>query len=126
MKETDRLALQLAAEQHAARYGAEHFKDRVKRDGWLETATHAARVLQFARLDLQPWQIPPCAILDNIGEGLPPDQPGNASDGRKQAAALLKRMLSAGVSRWHPDPETAIAEAERSRKVVGLQKSAER
>jgi hypothetical protein len=33
--------------------------------------------------------------------------------GWRAAALLLQRMLDAGVSRWHPDPLAAIAEAER-------------
>jgi hypothetical protein len=34
---------------------------------------------------------------------------------RPQEVALLRRMLAAGVSRFHPHPMQAIAEAERNR-----------
>jgi hypothetical protein len=117
MKENDRLALQLAAERYAARYGAEHFRGRVKQSGWLEAAKSAAYVLQFANLGLEPWQIPPAKIInpDRPDEGLLEDQPGLASDGRKQAASLLRRMLTAGVSKFNPDPLRACEEAERAK-----------
>src|SRR5262245_27254274 len=36
---------------------------------------------------------------------------GPASDGRVEAARLPKKMLALGVSRFHPDPEAALAEA---------------
>jgi hypothetical protein len=40
-----------------------------------------------------------------------PDNPGEGrseQEGRAEAAKLLKRMLAAGVSKWHPDPLGAL------------------
>jgi hypothetical protein len=35
--------------------------------------------------------------------------------GQRAAAELVQKMLSLGISRWHPDPLQAIAEAEATR-----------
>jgi len=71
--------------------------------------------LQTKNLHLKPWQIRPMDIddPDNPDEGRGPARA--QLDGRYEAAALLKRMLAAGVSRYHPDPMAAIEEAERER-----------
>ena len=55
----------------------------------------AAYGCQIDALKLKPWQTPPCYC---DGEG---DAPGDR---------LLRRMLKAGVSRFHPDPLAALAE----------------
>jgi len=60
----------------------------------------AAYSLQMDNLKLKPWQWPPCWV-----------EPGDRR--HKQAAKLLRDMLAAGVSRWHPDPLAAI-EAKRT------------
>jgi hypothetical protein len=69
-------------------------------------------------LEAEPVGIPPAKIdLDapHYGRHPPPYR-----DGRDEAAALLRDMLALGISRWHPDPEAAIAEAERQQaKAIG-------
>lgn len=113
----DRAALKLAIETYSAwDIGcAEQIKALMRRDGWPRAAVFAASCCQSDVLDLKPWQIPPCHILnaDNPDDGLGPDQPGPASDGRHQAAQLLRRMLALGVSKYHPDPLAAIEAAEK-------------
>jgi hypothetical protein len=46
---------------------------------------------------------PPCHVND-------PDNPVREE---RKAARLQQRMLRAGVSKWHPDPLAAIAEAKQ-------------
>jgi hypothetical protein len=46
---------------------------------------------------------------------------GGKADMRGRGA-LLKRMLAAGISRWHPDPMAAIAEAKNARPVTVIVK----
>jgi hypothetical protein len=79
---------------------------------WLEAATDASRICQETRLNLRPWECwPPCEVeVDST------DEPGLEHRGIRNAAALLRRMLALGISRWHPDPVAAIeaAEAERA------------
>jgi hypothetical protein len=56
---------------------------------------------QIDALHLEPWQDPPCVIdLDDVDEN------------NEQGAALLRRMLAAGVSRYDPDPMRALERAE--------------
>ncbi|MCA1415283.1 hypothetical protein I6F30_29750 [Bradyrhizobium sp. NBAIM20] len=77
---------------------------------WDEIAKFAASCVQTSNLGLMPWQPPPCQIA-NIDAALAAsdDEPRR---GRNAAATLLQQMLDAGVSRFEPDPMTALAEAE--------------
>lgn len=49
-------------------------------------------------VEFDPWQEPPCCA-------------GPAKHCDPDARKLLEQMLAAGVSRWHPDPMAALAEA---------------
>jgi hypothetical protein len=69
----------------------------LKREHW-RIGLFAAYVCQVKTLRLHPSEEPPCHI--NF-----PDT--DESDGAK----LLRRMLAAGVSKFHPDPQKAIAAA---------------
>jgi hypothetical protein len=126
MKNHDHAALKLAVERYNRDGDYDQFNHIVKQHGWEGAAKFCARCMQGSALKLQPWEIPPAKINspDNPDEGLRPDQPGPASDGRQQAAHLLKRMLAAGVSKWHPDPLRAIerAEARRAKTIAELAK----
>jgi hypothetical protein len=85
---------------------------RMLADGrpWDEVAGFAAGCAQFRNLNLRPWECVPCSLAaDDIAAVLVrPD------DHRRQhgAALLLRRMLAAGISRWHPDPMCALAKVE--------------
>ena len=65
---------------------------------WEEVAQFAAYGRQFVSLKLKPWQTPPCFVADE----------NEPRVGEEEAAKLLRRMLRAGISRWHPDPMAAL------------------
>jgi hypothetical protein len=81
--------------------------DRVLREEGFESAGYTASYhLQCRALRLRPWQAAPVYTDVEID----PDCCG----GRPEEIALLQRMLSLGISAFHPDPLRAIAEAERA------------
>jgi hypothetical protein len=107
MKRIDRTALKLAIQQTLAAGGveAEQIRNKLARESWEEVAQFAAYSRQCVTLRLRPWEAPPAHTYD---EGRDPEDYG----GRPKELALLRRMLRAGVSRWHPNPPAALAEAE--------------
>jgi hypothetical protein len=116
MDKLDKDALALAVETACKEpLRAKQIRSKMRNEGWRKVAEFAAYCCQCDALRLKPWQIPPLYILnvDDPNDGLStPDQYG--MDGRYEAAKLLKRMLAAGVSRYHPDPEAAIEEATKA------------
>jgi hypothetical protein len=75
---------------------------------WLEVAEFCSYHQQKRALCLGPGQLTPCGIY-------PDDEEFMAIRGSRvslEAVKLLRRMLDAGVSRFHPDPMTALKEAE--------------
>ena len=104
----DRAAMKLAIEQMRKESPESRARiDRVLREEGFESAGHTASYhLQCRALRLKPWQAAP--IHADINE-IDPDRCGS----RPEEIALLKRMLSLGISQFHPDPLRAIAEAER-------------
>ena len=100
----DQAALALALEQmrRAEPERREQVGDKLQSEGWRAAAEFAASVRQSETLRLRPWQSPPCDVAED------------ATSPREVAPAeLLRRMLAAGVSRWHPDPLAALAKAGR-------------
>jgi hypothetical protein len=75
---------------------------------WEEVAQFAAYDRQIANLRLKPWQEPPCHVED-------PNEPRR---GEEHAAKLLRKMLKAGLSRWHPNPPAALEASERGVKAT--------
>jgi hypothetical protein len=63
-----------------------------------EIAEFAASVLQSENLNLFPHEYPPCDA-------------GVDCEGKDGSLKLLAKMEAAGVSRWHPSPLEALAEA---------------
>jgi hypothetical protein len=104
----DRAAMKLAIEQMRKESAESRARvDRVLREEGFESAGYtAAYHLQSRALRLRPWQAAPVYTDVEIA----PDCCG----GRPEEVALLKRMLSLGVSQFHPDPLRAIAEAARA------------
>ena len=114
MNKTDKAALELAMEQ--ARFDpltAEQLDSKIKGERlsvgrgwacppepWQDVAESAAYHCQIELLRLLPWQTPPC-YCDGDGDG---DGPGDV---------LLRKMLAAGVSRYHPDPLAALEAAHK-------------
>lgn len=106
LTEADRHALTLAIETARKLSAAdrEQIDDKLSREPWFKFATFAAHSCQEAALRLRPWQCwPPCAV-----EPDDTDEPGLEHRGIRNSAALLRRMLALGVSRWHPDPVAAV------------------
>jgi hypothetical protein len=107
----DRAALVLAVKIVRAHSAADRqqIDDKLSREPWIEVAKFAAHSCQERALHLQPWQCwPPCAVeVDDD------DTPGFEHRSIRSSAALLRRMLKLGISRWHPDPLAAIEAAER-------------
>jgi hypothetical protein len=78
---------------------------------WQEVGEFAAYGCQMTRLGLKPWQWPP-AWLEPSEVDAVLAEPDDGQSGRHQAAELLRRMLRAKVSRFHPDPIRALEAAE--------------
>jgi hypothetical protein len=110
LSDTDRQALELAIE-----IGRELRPDLIDyflaEKPWLDAAIDASHLCQTLKLNLRPWECwPPCAVA--VGET---DAPGLEHRGISKSAALLRKMLSLGISRWHPGPVAALAAAEAAR-----------
>jgi hypothetical protein len=82
---------------------------RTKVHPWEEIAASAAYGCQLRTLKLRPWQCPPCWANDEI-DPTQPDRYGNMPD----EVRFLQRMLAAGISRYEPDPLSALAAIERA------------
>jgi hypothetical protein len=84
---------------------------------WRAVAEFAAYVCQTHRLKLHPAQSPPCQLSELEADEILTAGPILAFDGSGadisdcRGARLLKAMLGLGISRYHPDPLRAIAEA---------------
>jgi hypothetical protein len=74
---------------------SEFIASKLRNSTWFEAASFAAYSLQADALGLRPWQTPP------------------AMAGDPAAAALVRRLRAAGLSRYEPDPLAALAKAER-------------
>ncbi len=77
---------------------------QLRDESWLAVATFAAYCMQSQNLHLKPWEYPPC-----WGSETPLGYHGD----QREAWELCKRLLAAGLSRWEPDPITALAERSR-------------
>ena len=130
LTDSDRAALQLALDLTLADDPPDHgrveqvtyFLREPKKYGrtWLETAEFCSYHQQMTRLNLYPWQSPPCWIVDlDQANAILARGPQAAMDGSDpdisdcQPARLLRQMLHRGVSPYHPDPLAAIAEARK-------------
>lgn len=79
-------------------------------NSWRDVARHCVIQQQTARLNLSPGQYPPCSI------DLAYRQPARDLP----QARLLRKMLHAGISRYHPDPMGALRAKRAAGKVVKL------
>ena len=95
---TDEQALDLAWETFRA---SEPDTFRTGRD---EDKRFAAYSLQIDNLQLSPLQSPPCWLTG--GDDVDPID----IDSEK----ILRKMLAAGISPWHPDPLAALAKIRRT------------
>jgi len=95
----DQAALELCVRLYRdrSRQDRGHLEAMMEQSPWIEVAKFCAYSCQFRSLNLKVWQVAPCwADADSGGD----------------AGRLLRRMLEAGVSRFHPDP---MSELERRR-----------
>jgi|SRR5262249_55846845 len=77
---------------------------------WRETAEFAAYSCQCDALHLQPWQDPPCHVDDLVG-AINAGNDGILGD--YAAAKLLQQLLDRGLSRYEPDPVSALKQAKK-------------
>jgi hypothetical protein len=100
---TDQEALQLAIEQCRKQDSSRNAQitTMLSERPWQEVAEFAVYSCQMINLKLKPWEFPPCWV-----------EPADRE--HRQAAKLLREMLALGISRFHPDPLTAITEAKRA------------
>jgi hypothetical protein len=110
MRTHDRKAMQLAIEMTRADNDKQRreIDDRLRTQPWQEVAEFAVWHCQDRSLKLRPWECPPF-LTHNVKD------PSDCWVYRPQEVALLRRMLAAGVSRFHPDPLAALAAAEAER-----------
>ena len=114
LNRVDREALALAIKlMHGeSRACAEQLDAKLEREPWDEVGAFASYHCQMRSLGLRPWQSPPCWIdSDDIRSAL--REPRDDQRGVRAAAELLQRMRSLGISKYHPTPVEAVAEAER-------------
>jgi hypothetical protein len=94
---SDRDALDAAIElvrRHPERW--REFQALALERGWEAAAKVCVYDCQTRLMRLRWWEAPPCVA---------------GTRGKDRAARLLRRMLRRGISRWHPRPLEAIAEA---------------
>jgi hypothetical protein len=102
--------LAIATTRRESKARRQQIDDFLSSRPWIEVGRFCAAVAQEHSLHLMPWMHPPChirdiaAALDDLDE----------QRGYRAAALLRQRMERCGVSRWHPDPIAAIADAERA------------
>src|SRR5262245_46369034 len=96
-------ALKLAMEEAMADpLRKQQLLSMLQNEPWEKVAQFAAYCCQGQNLKLKPWQRPPCHCYL--------DEEATALACNKKAYRLLRRMLNAGISRWHPNPLAALAE----------------
>ena len=79
-----------------------------------EVARFCSYCQQATRLALRPWMTPPCHIHTRENAEAILEKGGVLEKGSNCGPAhLVLDMIDAGVSRWHPDPFAALAEAKR-------------
>ena len=90
---------------------------------WLEVAMFCAYHQQVTRLNLHPGASPPCWIITREeADAILADGPILACDGSGRdisncsPAMLLKRMLRAGISPYHPNPLAAILKCKATKR----------
>ena len=104
LDDVDRDALQRAMEiAQRDPLRAEHLRSKLEDEPWIEVAEFAAYSCQIESLSLKPWQSPPVHIDEDAIEPNSAEREPNTA-----ARKLLRQMLRAGVSRYEPDPLTAL------------------
>jgi hypothetical protein len=109
MTDADKIALERSLAVAMKKPGrAQQIQAKLKEEPRLAVMKFAASLCQDEALRLRPNQLPPCEIdPDDIDAIL---ERGDCDDVSAVygAALLLRRMIKAGISRWHPDPVAAL------------------
>jgi hypothetical protein len=129
LTDTHHNALMLAVEMTLAETDegrVQQGQSMLKNRDWPQVSHFCAYHRQMDALALMPWQRPPCWIVtQEQADAIIARGPLWAADGSgidvsdRKPARLLKWMLRHGVSPFHPDPLSAIAEARRKRHKAG-------
>lgn len=82
---------------------------------WWMGGNQAVYVLQCEHLHLEPWLSPPCWIDEDEIDAIIARGP-RLNNFEYGGARLLKKMIAANVSKFHPAPLDAIAAADRRKK----------
>jgi hypothetical protein len=81
---------------------------------WESVAEFAAYCVQSRSLDLMPWQRAPLFYANQLDIAL--REPFGDTRGTREAAELLKKLLTLGLSRFEPFPLQAIERVEAEAK----------
>jgi hypothetical protein len=103
------LARALVMERKSDPQRAVRIDERIAATDWRQAAEAAAHSCQARALRLKPWQATwtPCRVEPDDR-----DSPGYEHRGITKAAALLRRLLDSGCSRFEPDPLGALERVE--------------
>ncbi len=114
MKRVDREAMKRAIEELRREGGedARQIEQKLRDEPWEDVGRFAAYSCQDKHLQLQPWQVPPCWLRTDRDVEAALSMPHDHS-GRREAGELVQRLLAASLSRYEPDPLTALEAAER-------------
>jgi hypothetical protein len=91
---------------------AERIDQQIAKEGFEKAGRDAAYSCQYAALRLRPWEWTPSWVEPNDIDAILAKQDHDSRDMRT-AAVLLRKMLNAGLSRWEPDPMTALVQAKK-------------
>jgi hypothetical protein len=113
LSQVDKAALEraLALRRDSGEPGRrEQIDELLQGEGWFSTADFCATGCQRKNLRIKMWEPCPAEIpIDEIAGIIAAGRDGKS--GYFAAAKLLKRMLLLGISRFEPDPLTAIDRA---------------
>ena len=109
MTDEDRSALELALATATKMPGrAQQLAAKLKEEPRLDVMMFAASLCQDEALRLRPHELPPAEVSPDEIDSILDRGDCDHNSAVYGAALLLKRMLEAGVSRWHPDPVAAL------------------
>jgi hypothetical protein len=100
-------SIELAQAESAAT--RQQIDDMIRERGWERAARFAAYCCQDRALRLKPWMSPPCWLRTDAAVKAALAAPAPDLGGRRAAGQLVERLLAAGLSRYEPDPEAALA-----------------
>jgi hypothetical protein len=98
-------AIELAKGESAAR--AAQINDKLKSESPMRVGEFAAYCCQHRALATKPWELAPVSVDEDD-----PIPVGDDHRRRARAIKLLRRLLAAGLSRYEPEPLTALAKME--------------